>query len=118
LPLAFCNWWLLRTEFSFHREPFALKSFYSPTDNSRMATEAFVKAATVPQLGRSIARQVTARAGNEAGSATIGAGKSAPNVFIGVVFGDRRWRNGRFFHWHGCGRHRRANFRFAPYDPC
>jgi hypothetical protein len=56
LPLAFCNWWLLRTEFSFHREPFALKSFYSPTDNSRMATEAFVKAATVLQLGRSIAR--------------------------------------------------------------
>jgi len=54
-PPALCIRPIRRTEFGFHREPFTLKVFDSPTDKSRVAAEVLVKAAAVPQLNRSVA---------------------------------------------------------------
>ena len=76
-----------------------------------------MKPAAVSQLGRSVASQMAARAGDEAGSATIGAGKPAPIVFIGIVRCGRDCRAGHLaLRRHGV-RHRRNKVRIAPHDP-
>lgn len=103
--------------FAFQREPFALQSFYNSANKSRMPAEAFVKAAAISQLSRPVASQMAARAGYEAGSATIGTGKSGPIVFLGVVRGDRSCRARRFDFWHSSARYRKTNVHFAAYDP-
>jgi hypothetical protein len=54
-------------------------------DVAGLAAKAAMETTVVPHLGGPVAHKMSTGASNEAGGATIWAGKTAPIVFVGVV---------------------------------